>query len=232
MVKTPGWLTLTNIRKRRAIVLVPETERIADRIEDRRRLSQRVIEVARHVDHERSVNRPPIEEAVAAAPAQAVAWKRKSQLRLRGVQSVIDSPVDAGVARLGDSVEALELQRRTVELLFAHKRDRGRERLKRLAEHEVRVFLVQAGLEPRIGRIKEGVGILASDLDRFPANEAGMASVGEIGSILESIVEPRAAFDTVVARELVPGEQVRIVENEALRVFVGQPSDRGLVVGR
>jgi hypothetical protein len=59
-----------------------------------------------------------------------------------------------------------------------------------------------------------------------------MASVGEIGSILESIVEPRAAFDTVVARELVPGEQVRIVENEALRVFVGQPSDRGLVVGR
>ena len=123
----------------------------------------------------------------------------------------------------------VELQRRAVELLFAHERDRVRERLQRLAEHEVRVLLVQAGFEPRIGGIKEGIGILPGDLDRFPADKVGVASIGEVGGVLESVIEPRAAFDPIVAGELVPGEQVRVVENKALRIFVGLDSRDDLV---
>src|ERR1700733_15980332 len=59
----------------RAVVLVADAKRIADRIGDRGRLSQGVIGVTRHVDHERSVGRPAIQKTVANDPPQALAWK-------------------------------------------------------------------------------------------------------------------------------------------------------------
>src|SRR6185437_9313956 len=122
--------------ERRTLVLVAEPDRVADGIEDRRRLSQRVIVMARHIEHEGSVDRPPILESVAETAGQALARELESKRGLGGVEGVVDAPVYAGEGRLGDSVEALELKRRTVELLLAHERDRGRERLQRLAEHE------------------------------------------------------------------------------------------------
>src|SRR5208283_4703387 len=49
------------------------------------------------------------------------------------------------------------------------------------------------------------------------------------GGILEAVVQPRAALDPVVAGELVPGEKVRLIEHEALGVFVGLDSGDDLI---
>ena len=75
--------------------------------------------------------------------------------------------------------------------------------------------------ETRVGGIGDRVGILSSELDRLAADDVGVAAVGEVGGVLRAVVEPRAAFDAVVAGVLVPGEQVGLVEHQALRVFVG-----------
>jgi len=66
-----------------------------------------------------------------------------------------------------------------------------------------------------------GCRILPGDLNRLAGDKIRMASVGEISGILEAIVKPRAALDAVIAGELVPGEEVRVVEDETLRIFVG-----------
>ncbi len=95
--------------ERGALILVAEAERIADRIEDWGRLSQRVVIVTREVDDERSVDRPAILEAVASASDQAFARKLESERRLRGVKGIIDGCIYAGVARLEDPVKAVKL---------------------------------------------------------------------------------------------------------------------------
>src|SRR5271157_175368 len=177
--------------------------------------------MARHVEDERSVDRPTIEETIGRAAGQALAGKFPTQRRLRRVEGIVKTGVDSGDISLGDGVEAIELERRAVELLLADERDRGRRRLERLAGDEVGEFPVEAGVEAGVGDVEERVGVLAGDLDRLPADDVGMAAIGEIGRVLETVVEPRAALDPVVAGELVPSEQVRLVEDEALGVLIG-----------
>ena len=87
-------------------------------------------------------------------------------------------------------------------------------------ETKLEILLVEAGFQPGVGGVVERVGILPGDLDRFAADQVGVAAVGEIGGVLEPVVEPRAALDPVVAGKLVPGEQIGVVEHEALGVLV------------
>src|SRR5579871_6776071 len=47
-----------------------------------------------------------------------------------------------------------------------------------------------------------------------------MAAIGEVRSILQTIVESGATLDPIIPGKLVPGKQIGVVEHEALRVLV------------
>ena len=53
------------------------------------------------------------------------------------------------------------------------------------------------------------------------------AALIELRGVLHADIDAAAAFDAVPAGELVDPEQVAVVEDEALRVFVRQLSDLG-----
>src|SRR5271165_2062297 len=71
-----------------------------------------------------------------------------------------------------------------------------------------------------VGDVVESIGVLSGDLDRLPGDCVGVPAVGEIRRVLEPVVEPGSALDPVISGELVPCEQVRLVEDEALGVLI------------
>ena len=95
------------------------------------------------------------------------------------------------------------------------------------AEHVVGA----AGLQAAVGREHRvavgieagiGVGVVAGDLIALAGEDARIPAVVRLEGILQADVGARARLDAVVARELVPIEQVGVVEHEALGVLVGQ----------
>jgi hypothetical protein len=59
----------------------------------------------------------------------------------------------------------------------------------------------------------------------LPEQRVDEARIVELRGVLNAGVQPRAAFDAVPAGELVHAEQIAVVEDQALRVFVRQLAD-------
>src|SRR5208337_2661706 len=119
--------------------------------EDRGLLTGRVVIMPRHVEDERSVDRPTIEETIGRAAGQAFARILPAERWLCGVERIVETGAGPGHVRLGDGVEAIKLERRAVELLLADERNRRRGRLERLAGDEIGEFLVEAGVQAGVG---------------------------------------------------------------------------------
>src|SRR5205085_71800 len=66
-------------------------------------------------------------------------------------------------------------------------------------------------------------------LIRLPKQSVDAARAVELRGVLHASIEPRSALDAVVTGELVDGEQVAVVEDEALRVFIRQLTDCAFV---
>ncbi len=129
-----------------------------------------------------------------------------------------------------DSLKFGALQR---EVGFAHAEARGEgEGRVRLVGHACDVVGargVEAAVEPGIGGARDRERVLAVELVRLPKQHVDVAAAVELGGVLDAHVGAAAAFGSVPARELVHLEQVRVVEDQALRVFVGELADAGLV---
>ena len=87
----------------------------------------------------------------------------------------------------------------------------------------------QAGVDAGIGDVGDREGIQAEQLVGLAEQRVDGAAAVELRGGLDADIGAAAALDAVLAGELVDAEQIAGVEDQALRVFVGQLAGLGLV---
>jgi len=87
----------------------------------------------------------------------------------------------------------------------------------------------RAAVEAGVGGAAEREGVLSEQLIGLPEHHIDVAAAIELGGVLDAHVRPAAALHAVPAGELVDLEQIRIIEDQALRVLIGERTDAGLI---
>src|SRR5712691_4354085 len=162
------------------------------------------------------------------AAEDALAAIQEAERRLGGVVAVHQHGGPA--PKIGGRLEFGALQRGIV-LIEAETRRVGEGRIGLVGHpcHVIRTGGVEAALQAGIGGCAERERVLSEQLVGLSEQDIDVAAAIELGGVLEADIRPAAAFRPVPTGELVDLEQVRIVEDEALRVLVGEQADGPLV---
>src|SRR5262245_53438504 len=133
-------------------------------------------------------------------------------------------------AEVGDGLELGPLQREVVLGEPEPRREgQGGTRLVRCPRHVVRLCGIEAAVETGVGGPAEREGVQPVELVGLPEQDIHVAAAIELGGVLNADVRPAAAFHAIPTGELVHLEQIRIVEDQALCVLVGERADIALV---
>ena len=97
------------------------------------------------------------------------------------------------------------------------------------ARHVVGIVGLQPGLGRDVGDVGDRVGVQARELEGLAEQRVDRGPRVERHRVLGARVQAHAPFHAVVARELVPLEDGRVVEHEALGILVGQVAGVDLV---
>ncbi len=169
-----------------------------------------------HVERDVALGEVVLGEIVLADDGEALAAHVVADDRLRLVVGELDAAGQGAEVEVGGGVDAAVLPRALIESRLRPERDQ-RQRRDGPADDVVRQAAVEPGAEADVGGVGRRVGVGAGELRRLAGDDAGVAAVLEREAGLEAVVGAQARLEAVVAGELVPVEQVRGVEDEALR---------------